>query len=113
MRIDRFTQHDIEPFLAMALQAGWICDQWEFRFLLEAFPEGCFTARTESGPVAFITSVKYDESGWIGNLIVAEELRGRGLGTSLMHKAIASLEEAGAKSIWLTASADGKGVYEK
>ncbi len=99
--------------MASADAEGWICENWEFEFLLRVFPHGCLVARETGKPIGFITSVKYGTSGWVGNLIVRPALRGMGVGNTLMKKVLASLAEAGARTVWLTASAEGKPVYER
>ena len=113
IRIDRFGPADIVPFLALACQEGWICDRWEFEFHLETFPQGCFVARCNDEPVGFITALRHDHSGWIGNLLVREDLRGCGIGRALMQESLAALRGAGVMTVWLTASSDGKPLYEK
>lgn len=112
MQIDQFRHEDIDDFLALAAEESWICDRWEFEFLFRAFPHGCLVAKQGGIPVGFVTSIKYRASGWIGNLIVRAELRGKGIGTSLMKKALAVLSAAGAETVWLTASRAGKPIYE-
>jgi ribosomal protein S18 acetylase RimI-like enzyme len=112
MEMDQFRQEDLEAFLALAIAEGWICGRWEFDFLFRTFPQGCLLAREGGIPVGFVTSIKYGESGWIGNLIVRGELRGKGIGTALMEKALAALADAGAATVWLTASRAGKPIYE-
>jgi ribosomal protein S18 acetylase RimI-like enzyme len=67
----------------------------------------------DDAPVAFITSIKYGMSAWIGNLIVRKELRGKGIGSTLMKRALADLVDAGARTVWLTASESGKRIYER
>lgn len=113
MVIDQFRHDDIEPFLALAAAEGWVCDRWEFEFLLAQFPSGCLTARREGELVGYVTSIKYDSSGWIGNLIVSRECRGEGIGSALMEGALAALDTAGAATVWLTASKQGKPIYER
>lgn len=112
MQIDPFRHEDIDDFLALAAGEGWICDRWEFEFLLDNFPRGCLTARSGGETAGFVTSIKYSGSGWIGNLIVPEKLRGKGVGTALMKKTLAVLSDAGAETVWLTASRSGKPIYE-
>ena len=112
MDIDLFGEDDIEGFLALADAEGWICGRWEFEFLFRAFPRGCLVARDDGAPVGYVTAVKYGASGWVGNLLVRKECRGRGIGTALMKKALAALDEAGTGTVWLTASRDGKPIYE-
>ncbi|HEY6839497.1 MAG TPA: GNAT family N-acetyltransferase [Geobacteraceae bacterium] len=113
MEIDRFGHDDIGPFLRMALSEGWVCDRWEFSFLLRHFPQGCFVVRGDDGPVAFVTAVKYGTSGWLGNLIVAPELRGQGYGSALLESALGALVHAGVRTVWLTASEAGQPIYER
>lgn len=113
MIIEHFTHDNIPLFLELAAAEGWISSRWELDFLLDTFPEGCFSCRDGDRPVAFVTSIKYDKSGWIGNLIVAESMRGRGMGSALMEKAMEALLQAGVKTVWLTASESGKPIYER
>ncbi len=113
MGYEFFSHTDIAVFLQVAAAEGWISSEWELKFLLHNFPAGCFVFREGNDPVAFVTSIKYDKSGWIGNLIVKETLRGRGLGTALMKKALDALWSAGTETVWLTASVAGRPVYER
>lgn len=111
--IHPFLITDIAPFLALARDEGWLCDRWEFEFLLENFPEGCFVRREAGSAIGFITSAKYGKSGWIGNLLVHPDARRRGIGQEMMELAIAALKESGVETIWLTASVKGAGIYRR
>jgi ribosomal protein S18 acetylase RimI-like enzyme len=113
MKIVPFRHEDVNAFLALAAEEHWICGRWEFDFLLRHFPEGCLAARLDGAPVAFITSVKYGKSGWIGNLVVRRDLRGKGIGSTLIKKVLETLVDAGARTLWLTASEAGKSIYER
>ena len=113
MDIDRFRHEDIDDFLTLAADEGWICDRWEFEFLLEQFPLGCLTAREGGKPVGYVTAIKYASSGWVGNLIVRSSCRGKGVGNSLMENALGALATEGTETVWLTASKLGKPIYEK
>jgi GNAT superfamily N-acetyltransferase len=113
MIVDSFDRFEIEPFLDLAVEEGWISDQWELEFLLKAFPQGCFVARETGGvPIAFITAVAYCKSGWIGNLIVHKDFRRKGIASLLMTRCIESLDLAGVRTIWLTASPSGAPLYQ-
>lgn len=112
MQIDQFKHNDLERFMSLAKAEGWICDRWEFNFLMDVFPQGCLVARRWGIPVGFVTAVKYGTGGWIGNLIVREQFRGQGVGGMLMKHALAALESAGTETVWLTASLAGKPIYE-
>jgi len=114
MTVEPFRAEDIDPFLKLAAAEGWLADRWEFNFLLAQFPQGCLCMRDRGGEaIAFVTSLRHENSGWIGNLIVAEGYRGRGIGEALFRKALEALYLAGAATVWLTASTAGRSLYEK
>lgn len=108
-----FRNDDISEFLSLATGEGWISEAWELEFLLRVFPAGCLVCRNKGIPVAFLTSIKYRRSGWIGNLLVRMEWRGQGLGSALFQRALEVLDEAGTRTAWLTASASGRPIYER
>jgi ribosomal protein S18 acetylase RimI-like enzyme len=108
-----FGTADVGTFLRLALAEGWICDRWELDFLRGEFPAGCLVIREGGRAIAFVTAIRYERSGWIGNLLVHKRQRGRGLGTLLMATALGALVTAGTETVWLTASADGRPVYER
>jgi len=108
-----FCNDDISEFLSLATEEGWISDAWELEFLRRAFPSGCLVCRNKGIPVAFLTSMKHGRSGWIGNLLVRKEWRGQGLGSALFQRALEVLDEAGTRTVWLTASVSGRPIYER
>jgi len=113
MRVEPFHRDDIAAFLALASAERWLAEAWEFEFLLTVFPEGCFCVRDGSGNCCgFVTAIRHGRSGWIGNLIVAEQERGRGIGKLLFRTALSVLKDASAETIWLTASTSGRALYE-
>jgi GNAT superfamily N-acetyltransferase len=108
-----FTVADISPLLLLAEGEGWLCDRWEFEFLLQCFPQGCFICREEGNALGYVTSISYGRSGWIGNLMVHPEARRRGIGKNLMLAATSALQRNGVETVWLTASEQGAGLYRK
>lgn len=114
MIIEPFRSADIAGFLELAAAEGWVAEPWEFEFLLTNFPGGCFTARSVTGEAAgFVTSLRHDRSGWIGNLIVAQQFRSAGIGGTLFRKVLEKLSDSGVETIWLTASESGLPLYQK
>lgn len=114
MRIEPFNISDIVPFLKLAAAENWVAEQWEFGFLLSQFPQGCFAARGVSGETAgYVTSLKHECSGWIGNLIVAPGHRGQKIGERLFISALDALWADGVETVWLTASESGMPLYQK
>jgi N-acetylglutamate synthase-like GNAT family acetyltransferase len=114
MTIEPFRTDDIASFMLLAASENWVAETWEFELLLSEFSPGCFVARGELGETAgFITSLRHEQSGWIGNLIVAAEQRGRGIGESLFVNSLKALWSVGVETVWLTASKSGRSLYEK
>jgi len=114
MKIEAFRMDDIAYFLKLATAENWVAEAWEPEFLLSEFPQGCFAARDDNGETAgFVTSLRHDQSGWIGNLIVSVEYRGQGIGEGLFSAAFEALRLDGAETFWLTASKSGQRLYKK
>ncbi len=112
MPIRRVQPPDWPEFYALAAREGWKVPLFERRLFegawsefVQVFEERCFGG--------LVTAVAYENSGWIGNLIVPRLLRGQGIGSQLFRAALSDLEERGLKSCWLTASASGQPLYEK
>lgn len=113
MEISAFGKEEINEFLPLAAAEGWISGDWELDFLVAAFSPGCLVCRANGRAIAFVTAVKYGRSGWIGNLIVHPDWRGRGVGSALLLRALAALDDAGTRTVWLTASEAGRPIYER
>lgn len=114
MKIEPFDTDDIDHFLLLARCEGWIVEHWELEFLLSEFSRGCFVARAKSGELlGFVTSLRHQHSGWIGNLIVTTASRGRGIGEQLFKKAMEAQLASGSETVWLTASKSGLPLYQK
>ncbi len=113
MRIEPLLPGHVPDFLNLAGKEGWISEEWEFDFVLNNFPEGCWIVPIGGIPAGYITAARYEKSGWVGNLLVREEWRGRGLGGTLLRQALSSLDRTGAEITWLTASPAGQPLYEK
>lgn len=111
--IEPFVESDIPSFIALAREEGWICGTWELQFLLQRFPQGCLAWREEGRALGYVTSLRHENSGWIGNLLVTGEARRRGIGAKLMDGALDALVSARVATVWLTASAKGVGLYRK
>jgi ribosomal protein S18 acetylase RimI-like enzyme len=109
---DPFSRADLPAFFEMARQEGWICDPWEFEFLLREAPGGCRAIHRQGELAACITAIGYGRQGWIGNLMVTPAMRRQGLGRRLMEESLAWLEKKGSTVIWLTASSRGAPLYE-
>lgn len=93
---------------------GWA---GETREVFESFfarePEGCRIAEIEGRPIGMCVSVAYRHSGFLGELIVMEEWRGRGIGRELLEDGIRYLRDKGIESIYLDGVPRAVPLYER
>src|ERR1700753_4315332 len=54
-----------------------------------------------------------DKFAWIGMVLVDPDYRNRGIGTTLLHRAVEYLDGAGIETLKLDATTAGKPLYEK
>jgi GNAT superfamily N-acetyltransferase len=104
---------DWQVFLALARAEGWRVPKNELALYRGPLAGSAFVLRRGEDVYGFVTAVAHERSGWIGNLIVPPDCRGRGYGALLFDHAVDVLERQGVASIWLTASALGRPLYEK
>lgn len=104
--------HDVWPvFEGWAAAEGWRVPAHELTLYREAWADKAFVLWAGGEPCGFVTVCPHERSGWIGNLIVGADLRGRGYGRRLFEHAMGELERRGVKEFWLTASEDGRPLY--
>jgi len=113
MKIMTPTDADWQVFLSLARDEGWRVPKNELALYRGPLAGSAFVLREGEEVLGFVTAVAHDRSGWIGNLLVPRDCRGRGFGTLLFGHAVRVLEGCGVESLWLTASPLGRPLYEK
>ena len=104
---------DWHKFQALAEKENWKVPQLERTLFQSSWQDYAFALVDGETFCGLVTAIPYPQSGWIGNLIVPSELRGRGYGKELFNEALSFLKNQGVTSVWLTASTLGKPIYEK
>jgi ribosomal protein S18 acetylase RimI-like enzyme len=84
-----------------------------FRTFFELDPEGCSIGEVDGSPIGVCIAVSYGVCGFLGELIVLEEFRGRGFGRKLMEHSIRYLRNSGCTSICLDGDEPATALYEK
>ncbi len=103
---------DWERFSALAGAENWQVPHSELQLFKGPWSQSAYVLDDE-GFCGLVTAVAYEKSAWIGNLIVPYNLRGKGYGRYLFKSRLAALIEQGMISIWLTASEQGRSIYER
>lgn len=100
-------------FLNLANEEGWLVPNTETRLFQSIWSDSVYVIEDNFEFCGLVTAVIHQESAWIGNLIVPKKHRGRGYGSDLFLDACSRIRSKGILSIWLTASEQGRGLYEK
>ena len=108
------TRGDIAAAMRLKDAAGWNQTAGDWERLLSASPEGCFAAECEGRVAGTVATVIYEgRFAWIGMVIVDPPYRGKGIGTTLLERAISYLDSRSVPTIKLDATPLGKPLYEQ
>jgi len=103
------------PFAASCTAGeGWASENFA---TVEGFylkdPPGCLLAEANGQPVAICFATWYGKSGFIGELIVRPEARGKGVGAALLNHAVRWLQTRGAETVYLDGVLKAVNLYER
>lgn len=113
MSIDQPSSEDWNLFDSWATGEGWRVPARERAIYRQELADSAFALRAAGGrPLGFVTVCRHQRSAWIGNLIVDPARRGERFGRRLFEHAVGTLSARGVATLWLTASADGRPLYE-
>jgi len=107
------TYSDIDFVMRLQEMVGWGNTRSDAERSLYYEPRGCFVARVGGIDVGIVNSFLYGDVGFIGNLIVLPESRGRGVGEALMKRAMERLNYEGAETIRLDSVQKAISLYER
>jgi GNAT superfamily N-acetyltransferase len=112
IRYREMTPADIATGLALCRASRWNQVRRDWELFLRLSPRGCRVAVKGDRVVGTVATVCYgDRFSWVGMVLVDPAERGQGIGTQLLHEALAILK--GEQSIRLDATPAGHAVYEK
>jgi len=91
---------------------GWACEtRAEFEGFLAHDPAGCLIAEFAGQPIGIAIATSYGVHGFVGEIIVVPEQRGRGLGRRLLEEAVAYLHGRGVANVYLDSVAAAAPLY--
>jgi GNAT superfamily N-acetyltransferase len=95
-------------------QEGWVSENLA---TLEGFflhdPQGCLLAEENDQPIGICIATDYGSSGFIGELIVRPDARGRGVGAALLKQAVGLLKARNVETVYLDGVLRAVGLYER
>lgn len=104
---------DISFAIRLTNTERWGFTRRDFLRLLRLDTRGCFVAIKQNRRIGIITTTKYDDLAWIGNVIVAKAVRGQGVGIRLVEKAISHVEAEGVNRIGLYSYPYTRSLYRR
>ncbi len=111
-RIRRLEERDIDAAIGLTDLEAWGYTREDFRRLIALSPDGCFAAERGGRVVGVLTTTTYDGLAFLGAVIVAAELRGKGVGKEMMEAALAHLRATGVRTVRLNAYLNAIPFYE-
>ncbi|MFQ6075221.1 MAG: GNAT family N-acetyltransferase [Candidatus Bathyarchaeia archaeon] len=92
---------------------NWNLVEDDFEFMMELEPDGCFVALDDSERIGLATTISFGKVGWLGNVIVSENHRGRGAGSLLVRHSIKYLTNKHVETVGLYAYNDRVPFYRR
>jgi GNAT superfamily N-acetyltransferase len=114
MQIRVMAQQDIPGGVRLNTVIGWNQTAADWERFLTASPNGCFVMEDADKIVGTSATISYENKfAWIGMVLVDPDYRNRGIGTTLLQRAVEYLDGAGIPTLKLDATPAGKPLYEK
>jgi len=108
------TIDDIPAIGGLRASVGWGVSVWALRAVIGQPRARCLVASEDTGHLAGVGSgIVYGPLGFVGNMIVAEAHRRRGVGSAILEAVTAYLDAAGCTRLELNATSDGRPLYER
>jgi len=114
--IRKFTLEDADFAFQITEREGWGYSKNDFISMLEAGLGNHFIAEEDEGKrrIGMISTYNYGgKLGWIGNVVVLEEFRQRGVASTLVKHAVNNFRTEGIKTLRLYSYLQAEPLYQK
>lgn len=108
-------ERDLPVIGALRESVGWSTHEWALRAVLRPSDKvRCFVVTERDGRVVGVGSgVAYGALGFVGNMIVSEDQRRRGVGSAVLAAILDFLDGRGCTRIELFATSEGRPLYAR
>jgi ribosomal protein S18 acetylase RimI-like enzyme len=108
------TLDDLHAIASLPESVGWGVAPWALRAVIGQSNALCLVTVDGGGTMAGVGSgIVYGPLGFIGNMIVAEAHRRRGVGSAILEAVTRFLETACCTRLELNATSEGRRLYER
>lgn len=106
------SESDIGAIRSLRESVGWSAHDWALRATMEPPDARCLLVISGDDRIVGVGSgISYGALGFVGNMVVDEEHRGRGVGSAVLEGVIDFLEGRGCRRLELFATAAGRPLY--
>lgn len=106
---------DVDAIAAMREAVGWNVSRWALDMVLVDDPDTlCLAVEDEERRmVAIGSSIAYGALGFVGNMIVVDDFRRRGVGSAVLDAVVEFLVGRGCTRLELFATSEGRPLYAR
>ncbi|MEP6681162.1 MAG: GNAT family N-acetyltransferase [Chloroflexota bacterium] len=105
------TEGDLPAIAELRRSVGWNVYRWALLDAMRPPQARIFVAERLGEIIAVGSGIAYGRLGFVGNMVVSADHRGRGLGRRILETVITFLEGRGCTQLDLYATADGQRLY--
>ena len=114
LRMRDATDGDLPAIGALRESVGWSAQDWALRAAMAPPEARCLVVVDAADAIVGVGSgITYGALGFIGNMVVAEGQRHRGVGSAVLETVIDFLESAGCTRLELFATPAGRPLYAR
>lgn len=114
LRFREATADDVPAIAAMRAAVGWTVHEWALEAVVRADDGRCIVAVDDRDEIQGVGSgMAYRPLGFVGNMIVSDAHRRRGVGSAILHEVTAFLEGRGCVRLELFATSEGRPLYAR
>ena len=108
------SEADLPPIAALRESVGWTAHEWALRAVIDQPDASCVVVVDREGSLAAVGSgISYGALGFVGNMVVAEKHRRRGVGAAVLEAILDFLGERGCTRLELFATPAGRPLYAR
>jgi ribosomal protein S18 acetylase RimI-like enzyme len=105
---------DLDFASSLTLAEKWHSETLEeFEGLFSHAPAGCLIAEQGGRRLGIGVATPYQDVGFLGQIVVAPELRGQGVGNRIVDALLSYLRSLGVSSVYLDSTKAGAPLYER
>lgn len=112
-RVKNMSAEDFVFGIRLTDTMDWGLVRPDFELMVELEPAGCFVALDDSERAGLATTIGFGKIGWLGNVIVSENHRGRGVGSLLVKHSIEYLKNKHVETVGLYTYIDKIPFYRR